>query len=165
MKEIALAALVFLVMGSAVGQEMEEAGMENLIKYLDGIVEPTIDDFRSNPASVRHAFLACVAVFHSIDYLAFPRSGRGLRQELGNKSPDFKLVDDVAHAFKHVVAGNPNEPRLKAEQVIMRTGAFQAGAFDPLAFDVGAVTLTEPPGVNLLRTVEQAVHFLREYTS
>src|SRR5262249_41608096 len=99
MKEIALAALVFLVMGSAVGQEMEEAGMENLVRYLDSIVEPTIDDFRNNPTSVRHAFLACVVVFHAVDYLAFPRKSPGLRQKLGNKSPDFKLVDEVAHAF------------------------------------------------------------------
>jgi hypothetical protein len=31
--------------------------MQDLIRYLKGIVEPTIKDFEQNPTSVRHAFL------------------------------------------------------------------------------------------------------------
>ncbi len=45
--------------------------MEDLERYLKTVVDPTIDDFKKNPASVRHAFLACVATFHAIDYLAY----------------------------------------------------------------------------------------------
>src|SRR5712691_4497483 len=48
-------------------------GMEDLRQYLNDFVEPTIADFENNPASVRHAFLACVVTFHSADYLAHPR--------------------------------------------------------------------------------------------
>jgi hypothetical protein len=47
--------------------------MEDLERYLKDIVEPTIKDFKDNPASVRHAFLACVATFHAIDYQTYPR--------------------------------------------------------------------------------------------
>jgi hypothetical protein len=137
--------------------------MKDLVRYLDDIVEPTIEEFARNPLSIRHAFLACVATFHAVDYLAYPRASRGLRQEFGNASPDFKLVNHVAHAFKHVVSGNPQKPNLKSDEVVKRGGAFQAGTFDPLAFDVGAVTISDRPAVNLLRTVKQAVQFLRNY--
>jgi hypothetical protein len=138
--------------------------MEDLVRYLDEIAEPTIAEFEKNPASVRHAFLACVALFlfHSVDYLAFPESGRAFRQEFGKVSPAFKVVDDVAHAFKHVVSGNRAEPRLKADEVIGRRGAFFAGAFSS-AFDIGAVTLRGDPQVNFLVIVKQALKFLREY--
>jgi hypothetical protein len=136
--------------------------MEDLVRYLDEIVEPTIMDFEKNPTSVRHAFLACVALFHSVDYLAYPESGRTLRQEFGKASPDFKLVDDVAHAFKHVVSGNRADPRLTAGEVVKRGGAFDPRAFSS-AFDVGAVTLSGDPKVNLLVTVQRALKFLREY--
>jgi hypothetical protein len=108
--------------------------------------------------------VACVATFHAVDYLAYPRTSRGLRQEFGKASPDFELVDHVAHAFKHVISGNPQKPNLKSDEVIKRRGAFQAGVFDPLAFDVGAVTLVDRPAVNLLRSVKQAVQFLRNYS-
>jgi hypothetical protein len=42
---------------------------QNAKRYLDDIVEPTITDFENNPTSVRHAFLACVATFHTVDYI------------------------------------------------------------------------------------------------
>src|SRR5262245_31592580 len=102
--------------------------MEDLVRYLDEIVEPTVKDMEAHPTSVRHAFLACVAVFHSIDHLAHPRKSRSLREQYKRESPDFALVDRVAHAFKHVVSGNPRGPdRLKATEVI---------SSPPAAFDV-----------------------------
>jgi len=98
----------------------------------------------------------------SVDYLAFPESGRAFRQEFGKASPDFRLVDDVAHAFKHVVSGNRADPRLKADEVVKRRGAFNPRAFSS-AFDVGAVSLSDRLDVNLLGTVKGALKFLREY--
>jgi hypothetical protein len=41
--------------------------MEDLRRYLEEIVEPTVKDFAEHPASVRHAFLACVATYHAVD--------------------------------------------------------------------------------------------------
>jgi hypothetical protein len=135
--------------------------MEDLERYLKDIVEPTVEDFVERPTSVRHAFLACVAVFHSVDYLAYPHRSQKLRQKFGRKSPDFAIVDDVAHAFKHVVAGNPENPNLRSNEVIKRGGAFSSGFSS--GFDLGAVTIANRPEVNLLATVKQAVRFLREY--
>jgi hypothetical protein len=143
--------------------------MEDLERYLDEIAEPTIKDFEDNPTSVRHAFLACVAVFHGIDYLAYPRKRPStLRQQFRSKSPAFKIVDDVAHAFKHVIAGNPEKPNLKADDVISRPPAFynKSGAWglsrwgDP----IGGVTLDGDRRVDLLEVVKAARDFLRTKT-
>lgn len=107
--------------------------MEDLESYLDAIAEPTIKDFEDNPTSVRHAFLACVAVFHGIDYLAYPRRRPAiLRQKFRKQSSAFELVDDVAHALKHVTAGNREKPNLKADEVISRPPAYynKSGAWN-----------------------------------
>src|SRR5262245_28790713 len=130
--------------------------MEDLQRYLNDFVEPTIADFESNPASVRHAFLACVATFHAVDYLAYPRRPAGLRQDWNRQSRAFAIVDDVAHAFKHVKTGNPANPDLRAQQVITMSAAFDVATFDAAAFDVGGVTLESDPSVNVLAVVKQA---------
>jgi hypothetical protein len=44
--------------------------MNALEEYIDLIVEPTLADFRKNPDSTRHGFLACVAAFHGVDRAA-----------------------------------------------------------------------------------------------
>jgi hypothetical protein len=138
--------------------------VEDLVRYLEDIVEPTIKDFEEHPASVRHAFLACVATFHAIDYLAFPKRSRGLRQKFRRQSPDFATVDDVAHAFKHVVAGNRRKPNLKAQQVITRpparAGVMMVG-FSQLGDPDGAVVLATDLGANMFGVVTRAAQFLR----
>lgn len=119
-------------------------------------------DLEANRTSVRHTFLACVAVFHAVDYLAHPKKSATLRQQFNKQSPEFKIVDDVAHAFKHVQASNPAKPDLMATEVIRRPPAFQAGAFQEDAFDVhGSVTLTNHPNVDLYEVVKAAVAFLQ----
>ncbi len=143
--------------------------MEDLVRYLDEIVDPTIDDFEKTPTSVRHAFLACVVTLHSLDYLAYDRTkGKTVKAIVGNlkdlfgkESPHFKLVDHVAHAFKHVVSGNPQSPNLRSDEVVKRGGAFSTGFSS--RFDVGVVTIVGRPEVNLLATVKEAVNFLRKY--
>ena len=143
--------------------------MEDMLRYLDKIVEPTIKDFEQNPTSVRHAFLACVATFHSIDYLAYPRKRPAmLRQKFGQRSPDFKIVDEVAHAFKHVVAGNRSRPKLKVAEIISRPGAFagvMVAGLSRLNDLRGGVTLYSDRNVDLLNVVNRAVSFLRQLKS
>ena len=143
--------------------------MEDLVRYLDEIVEPTINELQENPTSVRHAFLACVAVFHTIDYLAFPdkKAPRALRQKFGRKSPKFAMVDNVAHAFKHVVAGNPKEPRLIVKEVISRPpGKWGEAVWDLSRWDDpdGGVTFDTDRDVDLLDVVRRATAFLRKQT-
>ena len=55
--------------------------MQDLELYLCDFVEPTIAEFEKNPASVRHAFVACVVTFHAVDYLAHPKKPAPLRQK------------------------------------------------------------------------------------
>jgi hypothetical protein len=57
--------------------------MGNAVKadyYLDTIVEPTVAEYEHDRSSVRKAFLACVATFHTIDYLATASSAAAIRQ-------------------------------------------------------------------------------------
>jgi hypothetical protein len=76
--------------------------MDDLTRYLKLIVEPTVEDFKRNPFSVRHCFLACVVTYHAIDRVAYPKNVGNLRKKWGEESMEFKLVDIVAHDFKHV---------------------------------------------------------------
>lgn len=141
--------------------------MEDLVRYLDEIVEPTIKDFEEHPTSVRHAFLACVATFHAIDYLAFPRKSRGLRQAFREQLPAFATIDDVAHAFKHVAVGRRGDPDLTAAEVISRPPAFFGVAvYDLSRFDDpnGGVTLDKDRNLDLLEILRTAARFLRNRT-
>jgi hypothetical protein len=86
--------------------------MNTLARYLELIVDPTWDDFHSNRRSVRHAFLACVAIYHAIDRVAEGNQRRAahLRQVWCRESLDFKLVDVIAHHFKHVKSSDERIP-------------------------------------------------------
>src|SRR5271165_6375857 len=144
--------------------------MEDLESYLDEIVEPTIADFEANPTSRRHAFLACVATFHSVDYLAHPgkRKPNSLSQKFNKQSADFALVDRIAHAFKHVVSGHaasPQKPPLKATEVIARPpgywGTTMVWGLSRWGDAVGGVTLDEEREIDLLDVLKRTVVFLR----
>lgn len=88
--------------------------MNALVQYLKLIVEPTVQEFQRNPFSLRHCYLACAATYHAIDRAAEMSKKRPatLRQLWGRRSMEFKLVDIVAHDFKHIHAsdrkGAPN---------------------------------------------------------
>ncbi len=143
--------------------------MEDLERYLEDIVDPTIKDFEDHPTSVRHAFLACVAVFHSVDYLAYKPDKKArsaiLRQEWKKASPDFARVDEVAHAFKHVIVGPLLKPKLKATDVISRPpgvlGRMRCG-LSRLNDPAGGVTLDNDRDLDILDVVKCAAQFIRE---
>jgi hypothetical protein len=137
--------------------------VEDYMRYLEEIVEPTVKEFEENPTSVRRAFLACVAVFHAVDYLAYQKTSKAnLRGKLRSQSPDFAIVDKVAHAFKHVVAGDPNNPNLKANEVISRPGGLSTDGVSFFSVVKGGVVLSNDPNVVVLDTVKRAVDFLRK---
>lgn len=83
--------------------------MDDLISYLEQIAEPTLADFKSNPTSERHAFLACVATYHAIDRLT-NRPGN-TRKKWRDQSLAFLIVDMVAHHLKHVRCDQENSDR------------------------------------------------------
>jgi hypothetical protein len=138
--------------------------MTDLEQYLTEIVDPTLKDLEQNPTSRRHAFLACVVACHAVDYLAFPQDPRTLRQQFERQSAEFKIVNDVGHAFKHVVQGKASDPRMKHSEVISRPPAYFGKAeWDLSSWDdpTGGVTLDGDRSVDILETVRSAVAFLR----
>jgi hypothetical protein len=78
--------------------------MNDLTQYLEQIVDPTFKDFERNSGSVRHAYLTCVAAYHAVDRVAFPEAPEKFAEKWRRQSWEFRLVDIVAHHFKHVVA-------------------------------------------------------------
>jgi hypothetical protein len=138
--------------------------------YLDDLATPTIVDFEKAPASRQRAFLACVALFHAVDYLA-KRPGspnkRILRKQFREGSADFAIVDRVAHAFKHVKAGNSqssdNKP-LHVRAVFSRPPAFAGVMVAGLSYlgDLrGGVEIWNERGSDLLGVVKRASAFIR----
>jgi hypothetical protein len=141
--------------------------VEDLEKYLNDIVDPTVREFADNRASVRHAFIACVITCQAADYLAFPKRAAGVRKRWRDRSRDFRIVDDVGHAFKHVIVGDKQNPRLKAQEVLSRQPFVGDLAIGVSRFGVirEGVMLANDPLIDLLETVEAAVRFLREQLS
>ena len=86
--------------------------MKTLARYLEIIVDPTFDDFHGNGGSVRHAYLTCVAIFHAVDRDAEESGKRAavVRQDWCKESLEFKLVDVLAHHFKHVQSSDEKIP-------------------------------------------------------
>ncbi len=85
--------------------------MNTLKRYLELIVDPTFDEFDAKP-DVRLAFLTSVAIFHSVDRIAEQTGEKAatLRQRWCKESLDFKLVDVIAHHFKHVRSSDEKIP-------------------------------------------------------
>ena len=86
--------------------------MNTLARYLEVIVDPTFDDFHANRNSARLAFLACVAIYHSVDRVAEAegKEAKHFRQIWRKESQDFGLVDVIAHHLKHVKSGPERIP-------------------------------------------------------
>jgi hypothetical protein len=135
--------------------------------YMIEMVDPTINDFEANPGSRRHAFLACLATFHSIDYLAYPGKSANLRDRFRRENTDFAVIDRVAHAFKHVESGDPNSPQnqpLDVSTVFARpaalAGVMQSG-ISRCGDTIGGVEIWGERVVDLLHIVRNAAAFLR----
>jgi hypothetical protein len=86
--------------------------MKTLARYLEVIVDPTYDDFYANPRSFRLAYLASVAIFHAVDRAAEENgvSSAHLCQVWRKESVEFKLVEVLAHHFKHVQSSDEKIP-------------------------------------------------------
>jgi hypothetical protein len=149
--------------------------MEDLERYLNDIVEPTVDDFRSKPSSVRIGFLTCVAIDHSVDYLAFPGGDRarwdgkghrdkraGLRKQFKEESEHFRVASEVANAFKHVKT--TSKRGLEAVEVYERPPAIAGRMMAGVSMVGDATGAVVVDGHNLLQVVTEALCFLHSKT-
>jgi hypothetical protein len=75
--------------------------VNDFAEYMELIVEPTFEDFRRNGGSVRHGYLACLAIYHAVDRAAFPNDPSVLAEQWCTESLAFMLVEEVAQHFKH----------------------------------------------------------------
>ncbi len=55
--------------------------MNDFAEYMELIVEPTFEDFQRNGGSVRHAYLACPAIYHAVDRAAYPDEASALAEQ------------------------------------------------------------------------------------
>jgi hypothetical protein len=128
-------------------------------EYMREIMAPTIKDLAHNRASKRHAFLACVATYHTIDYLSGKRRKAVLRGEYRAQSAAFAAVDRIAHGRVDAQPG-PKQPALHAE----------TPADSPAAFAEDNSTINAPggaraaklpgQGADILAIVNEAADFL-----
>jgi len=144
--------------------------MEDFERYIHDIVKPTVNNFREEPSSVRLGFLTCVAIDHSIDYLAFPADRsqwdgkehrakrRCLREDFKKENGHFRMASEVANAFKHVKT--TSHRGLQAREVYERppamAGRMMAGV--SMVGDVSGAVVVD--GRNLLGVVDEALNFL-----
>jgi hypothetical protein len=137
------------------------------LTYLEQIVVPTIAEFEKYPYSRRHAFIACLVTFHTVNYIEYPKNAGNSRNKFRKESEAFAIVDRVAHAFKHVKSGHENDKHnrpLSVEHVYSHppalAGVAQCGI--SLCGDVtGGVVLWGEDNADLLAIVKEAAEFLR----
>lgn len=131
-----------------------------LTRYLNDIVEPTFEDFRHNPSSLRHAYLACLVTYHAIDRVTYPKSPGNLRQQWKKASVQFAIVDMIAHKVKHVVSDD--EKRLPASDIPLSRLVFGFGTLNTYALNTVALNQGGIDLHNLLYVIRDAITFLRK---
>lgn len=75
--------------------------MNDFAEYMEQIVEPTFEEFKRNSQSVRHAYLACLVIYHAVDRAAYPNDPIALAEQWRSESLAFMLIEEVAQTFKH----------------------------------------------------------------
>jgi len=105
--------------------------------------------------------LACVAVYHCIDRVTYPKNPGNLRKEWREKSFEFRIVDMVAHKFKHVVSDAEKEPvksgRIPLSSLVFGKGALGREGFNTSMIGEGGLDLH-----NLHFIIRDAIKFLHE---
>jgi hypothetical protein len=131
-----------------------------LTQYLDSIVEPTYEDFKRNPRSLRHAYLACLVTYHAIDRAAYPKSPGNLRKQWKKASNQFAIVDMVAHKIKHVVSNDEKhrpESGIPLSSLVFGLGAPDTAQLNTVVINDAGVDLH-----NLFYVIRDAITFLRK---
>lgn len=124
-------------------------------EYMREVLEPTIKDLVQNRASKRHAFLACVATYHTIDYLCGKRRKTVLRGEYRAQSAAFAAVDRIAHGRADAQPGPKRSEALPDSSAAFAEGNSKINA----PGDARAARL-RGEGADILAIVNEAADFL-----
>ena len=131
--------------------------MNDLLKqYIECIVEPTFRDFEHEPGSMRHAYLACVAAYHAIDWAAYPKKPGTLRKEWRCQSFEFIIVDMITHKLKHVISDDEKAPTPQGH-IPMTWLVFGSEVYNTRLFNAGGIDLH-----NLYFVIRDLIKFLRQ---
>jgi hypothetical protein len=131
-----------------------------LTRYLDDIVEPTFEDFKRNPSSLRHAYLACLVTYHAIDRVTYPKNPGNLRKKWKQASVQFAVVDMIAHKVKHVVSDDEKHrptSGIPLPSIIFGFPTHIAWSPNPSGPNQGGIDIH-----NLLYVIRDAIAFLRK---
>jgi len=131
-----------------------------LTRYLDDIVEPTFEDFKRNPRSLRHAYLACLVTYHAIDRVTYPKNPGNLRKQWKKASVQFAIVDMIAHKVKHVVSDDEKyrpASGIPLSSIVFGFGTINSAPLNTHTINDGGVDLH-----NLLYVIRDATTFLRK---
>lgn len=131
--------------------------------YLDEIVRPTIEEYEAEPTSIRRGLLACIVTCHTLDYMAQPLEPKKLRNSWRKDCAAFKVVDEYAHACKHVSTSGRGAGT-HVDDVIERPPArWGAGKWGVSCYGnkVGGVTSRTNIEINLVRSLREAFESLR----
>jgi hypothetical protein len=132
-----------------------------LQKYLKDVAEPSFRDFQQNPRSVRLAYQACVATYHAIDRVTFPKNPGNLRKKWREKSINFLIVDMVAHKFKHLISDVEKQPvppgTIPLQLLVFGKGTLNSFELNATMFGEGGIDLH-----NLYFVIRDAIKFLND---
>ena len=135
--------------------------MNVLQRYLRDTVEPTFLDFQHSPHSARLAYQACVAVYHAVDRVTYPKKPGNLSSKWRKKSFEFRIVDMIAHKYKHVVSDDEKEPiekgKLRLSALVFGKGLLETYGFNTTALGEGGIDLH-----NLYFIIRDAIKFLHQ---
>lgn len=133
---------------------------EAIRSYIEQIVEPTVKEFEQNQRSMRRAYLACVAAYHTADRAAYPKDPGNLKSQWRKECFAFVIVEMVALKFKHVVSDAEKAPTkegyIPLSAAVFGRGTLNSAPLNTVAFNEGGVDLH-----NLYFMVRDAITFLR----
>jgi hypothetical protein len=129
--------------------------------YLQKFVEPTFEEFKRNPQSERHAFLACVAAYHAVDRVTYPKRPGNLKDKWRKECPQFAVVDMVAHHFKHVRSEDEKAPHREG-RIPMATVVFGYGALNTAPLNTAALNEAGMELRNLSFVIQEVIKFLHQ---
>ena len=147
----------------------------NAADFFNECVDPTLDDFRQNHMSRRHAIAAVALVDMSMAYIHREEAREqdikfddlNFRNDLAGECYQVEIIRDLAKAQKHVELTR-GKPVLKyVEDMNARPRAYGTGRFGEGLYGGGFVVKVKEKGsdlpteYSLLELLDQAINFLK----